>query len=167
MKKIILFLIALLFVGLGNSYSQKLVTIERDSFSLQYPNTWTIDKGDEDYDPDALFSLDSPEDGETILFMIFNMVIDADEMLTEQAKTMTKNLIKKPSSITTFDTWGKYSGKGKVIKGKIMGIFKGQIRLFMYTDNSKSMLIVEQLYDSNMEKLGADFKSIADSFTFK
>jgi hypothetical protein len=167
MKKIILLFIALLFIGLGNTYSQKLIAIERDSFSLKYPSTWTIDKADEDYDPDALFSLDSPEEGETMMFMIFNMVIDADEMLTEQVKTMTKNLIKNPSSITAFDTWGKYSGKGKIIKGKIMGLFKGQIKLFMYTDKSKSMLIMEQLYDSNIDKLGADFKSIADSFTFK
>jgi hypothetical protein len=167
MKKIIVLLSVLLFVA-TTSYCQTIKTIDRDSFSLIYPDSWTIDKTDEDYDPDALFSLDaSKADGASMMFMIFSLPLDADEMLNEQVKTMTKALVKNPTSITDFDTWGNLKGKGKIIKGKLMGIFKGHIKLFMYTDDSKSMLVMEQLYDADVEKVAADFLSIANSFKFK
>lgn len=143
MKKLILFFNILFFTGISNSFSQKTLTITRDSFSVKYPDTWTIDKADEDYDPDALFSLDSPKDGGSIMFMIFSLPIDPDEMLNAQAKEMTKGLIKKPTAIKNFSIWGSYSGKGKIIEGKIMGLFKGHIKLFIYTDANKSMLVME------------------------
>ena len=167
MKKIVVLFSVLLFIA-TTSYSQTLKTINRDSFSLKYPDTWAIDKTDEDYDPDALFSLDSEkEEGASVMFMIFSLPLDADDMLNEQVKSMTKALVKNPTSITDFDTWGNLKGKGKIIKGKLMGIFKGQIRLFMYTDESKSMLVMEQFYDADAEKVAANFVSIANSFKFR
>lgn len=167
MKKIVVLFSFLLFIA-TTSYSQTLKTINRDSFSLKYPDTWAIDKTDEDYDPDALFSLDSEkEEGASVMFMIFSLPLDAEDMLDQQVKAMTKGLIKNPTSITDFDTWGNLKGKGKIIKGKLMGIFKGQIRLFMYTDESKSMLVMEQFYDADAEKVAANFVSIANSFKFK
>jgi hypothetical protein len=167
MKIIFVLFSFLTFNGMINSEAQNFITIERDSFSVKYPANWTIDKKDKDYDPDALFSIDSPEEGATIMFMIFTMPIDADLMLDEQVKAMKSGLIKKPTAIKDFDTWGKYKGKGKIIEGKILGIFKGYVKLFMYNDGSKSMLVMEQLYDNDAEKFSAGMKAIVDSFTFK
>jgi len=167
MKSVFVLFSFLTFNGIINSPAQNYMTIERDSFSVKYPSRWTIDKKDADYDPDAFFSIDSPEEGATIMFMIFSMPIDADLMLDEQVKAMKNGLIKKPTAIRDFDKWGKYTGKGKIIEGKILGVFKGHVKLFMYNDGSKSMLVMEQLYDSDAEKFSPDMKAIADSFTFK
>jgi hypothetical protein len=167
MKKMIRF-VTLSFLLLGlNAGAQTLKTIDRDSFSVKYPSTWSIDTKDEDYDPDALFSLDAPAEGATMMFMIFDSVIDTDDMLKAQEEAMTKEVIKKPTSITKFDSWGNYKGKGILIKGKILGVLKGQVKIFIYTDEHKSMLVMEQIYDSDLPVTGKEFEQIAMSFKFK
>ncbi len=147
MKKTILALALLLCISASGLYAQTMKTITRDSFSLKYPEKWKIDKEDPDYDPDALFSIDAPDDQNLIMFFVFNTVIDADEMLTEQLKALSESVLKNPE-IADFTDWGKYKGKGKILKGKFLGTFKGHIRLSFYTDDHKSMLVMEQVYDS-------------------
>lgn len=160
--------VTLSFLLLGlNAGAQTLKTIDRDSFSVKYPSTWSIDTKDEDYDPDALFSLDAPAEGATMMFMIFDSVIDTDDMLKAQEEAMTKEVIKKPTSITKFDSWGNYKGKGILIKGKILGVLKGQVKIFIYTDEHKSMLVMEQIYDSDLPVTGKEFEQIAMLFKFK
>jgi len=166
MQKVIRLTLALLLFTL-TAGAQNMKTIDRDSFSLKYPSSWTIDTKDEDYDPDALFSLDASAEGATMMFMIFDAVIDVEEMLKAQREAMTSELIKKPSSITNFQEWGNYKGKGILIKGKIMGVLKGQVKIFIYTDDNKSMLVMEQIYDSDMVVTGVEFEQIAKSFKFK
>jgi len=82
MKKTILAFILLQCISAPALYAQTMKTITRDSFSLKYPETWKIDKEDADYDPDALFSIDAPDDQNLIMFFVFNTVIDSDEMLS-------------------------------------------------------------------------------------
>jgi hypothetical protein len=148
----------------ASSHAQQ--TIDRDSFSLQYPAKWTIDTKDEDYDPDALFSLDAPDGENMIMFVIFDMAMDTADLMKEQVKAFTAELIKKPM-ITHFDTWGKYKGSGKLLKGKLMGVFKGFVRIFVYTEESRTMIVVEQCYDSAYEKLKPDYELISSTFQFK
>jgi hypothetical protein len=168
MKKTILALMLLLCISAPALFAQtmKTITITRDSFSLKYPEKWKIDKEDPDYDADALFSIDAPDDQNLIMFFVFNTVIDSDEMLKEQIKSLSASLIKNPE-ISDFTQWGKYKGKGKILKGKFLGVYKGYIRLFCYADEYKSMLVMEQVYDSATEEVKNELKSISDSFTFK
>lgn len=166
MKKIILAFAIVFCVTASGLFAQTMKTITRDSFSLKYPEKWKIDKEDADYDPDGLFSIDAPDEQNMIMFFVFNTVIDADEMLTEQVKALSASLLKNPE-ITDFADWGKYKGKGKLLKGKFLGAFKGHIRLFFYADEHKSMLVMEQVYDSATDDVKAELKSIVDSFTFK
>ena len=147
-------------------YAQGMKEIKRDSFSLKYPEKWKIDKEDPDYDPDALFSIDAPDDENMIMFFVFNTPLDANEMLTEQIKALTESLLKNPE-ITDFSEWGKYKGKGKLLKGKFLGTLKGYIKLFFYEDNHKSMLVMEQVYDSATDEVKTGLRSIVESFTFK
>lgn len=91
---------------LCNAFSQKTKKIDRDSFLLEYPASWTIDTKDEDYDPDALFSIDAPDDGGMIMFIIIDLAVDIDELLKEQEEGVKESLIKKPTSFLTFDKWG-------------------------------------------------------------
>lgn len=167
MKRNILLFLFCLFAGLTNSYSQKFLVFERDSFTVKYPSTWTIGKEDEYYDPDGMFSLYSPEDGCTILFMMMNLQVDVEYLLEEQERVIKRELIKKPTSISNFNSWGKFKGKGKLIKGTLLDVFNGSIKFFVYTNGNKTMMVIEQLYDSSSEKFLPDLISIADSFHFK
>ena len=166
MRKTILALALLLCFSTSALYAQTMKTITRDSFSVKYPERWKIDKEDPDYDPDGLFSIEAPDDQNMIMFFVFNTVIDANEMLSEQIKALSESLLKNPE-ITDFTEWGKYKGMGKLLKGKFLGVYKGYIRLFFYEDKHKSMLVMEQVYDSATEDVKAELKSIVDSFTFK
>ena len=165
MKKAILVFI-LFCISASSLYAQTMKTITRDSFSLKYPEKWKIDKEDPDYDPDGLFSIDAPDEQNMIMFFVFNTVVDADEMLTEQIKALSESVLKNPD-VTDFDEWGRYKGKGKILKGKFLGSLKGYIRLFFYADDHKSMLVMEQVYDSANADVKAELKSIVDSFSFK
>lgn len=80
-------------------FGQKFNTISRDSFSLQYPASWKIDVADPDYDPDALFSIDAPDGENMIMFFVFNMPLDPDEMLNEQVKNYTETIMKTPEIV--------------------------------------------------------------------
>jgi hypothetical protein len=159
-----LFVFLLLFTIIGNAQVQY-SDIRRDSFSLKYPSDWKIDTDDEDYDPDNLFSIDSPDDN-MVMFMIFNVSVDRDELLESQVEAFTSQLIKKPE-ITEFSNWGNYEGKGKILKGKLLGVFKGFVKIFVYTDQHKSMIVVEQCFDKNYETLKKSYELISSSFRFR
>lgn len=146
--------------------AQQHATIQRDGFSLSYPADWKIDTEDEDYDPDALFSIDSPDGENMIMFIIFTAAVDPDDLLEAQVDAFSGELVKNPG-ITTFDSWGKYKGKGKLLKGKLLGVFSGFVRIFVYGDEHKTMLVVEQCYDKAYAAgLKKDYDLIAASFSF-
>ncbi|HET6994946.1 MAG TPA: hypothetical protein VFI06_08180 [Chitinophagaceae bacterium] len=146
--------------------SQAQKKIDREGFSMQYPQGWTIDTADEDYDADALFSLDSPDGDNMIMFVIYDMALDTADLMKEQVTAFTAELLKKPV-ISHFNTWGKYKGSGKILKGKLMGVYKGFVRIFIYTDGKKTMTVVEQCFDKAYEELKKDYDLMASSFEFK
>lgn len=165
MKLLLSVAFCFLFVATNRTQAQETTIIKRDSFSLKYPSAWKIDTEDEDYDPDALFSLDAPDGDNMIMFMIFNVPLDPDELLNEQVKAMSEQVVKNPQ-VTTLTQWGNYKGKGKKLSGKLLGVFKGFVRIFVYTDDHKTMLVVEQCYDKAYETLKKDYDVIESSFRF-
>ncbi len=148
-------------------FSQNTKTITRDSFSLQYPANWTIDTKDEDYDPDALFSLDAPDDNGMVMFIIVDLPVDLDEMLAEQEKDIRAKLIKSPKSVTNFTKWGNYTGMGKSFKGRIMGVMDGEVNVFVSHIGGRTFYVMEQLFEEGMEDTRSGIKIIASSFKFK
>ena len=165
MKVFLLSTALLLLTGVINAQTLHTNNIQRDSFSLKYPSDWKIDTEDEDYDPDNLFSIDSPDDN-MVMFMIFNVPVDKDELLKAQLEVFSSELIKKPE-ITEFSKWGNYDGTGKILKGKLLGVFKGFVRIFVYADSHKTMLVIEQCFDKDYEKLKKGYDLISSSFNFK
>ena len=161
----LLICVALLVTALLNAQSDPAKRIVRDSFSLKYPTDWTIDTVDEDYDPDTFFSIDSPGDN-TIMFFLLPADTDQTELLNAQLESFSSHVIKKPE-ITEFAKWGAFQGTGRLLKGKILGIFKGFVRVFIYGDSSRTLLVVEQCYDKDYQKLQKGFELISSSFRFK
>lgn len=164
-KTLLLFVFSLSITAISNAQNQH-INIHRDSFSLKYPSDWKIDTEDEDYDPDNLFSIDSPDDENMVMFIIFNVPVDKDELLQSQLEAFSSQLIKKPE-ITEFSKWGNYEGTGKILKGKLLGVFKGFVRIFIYSDPHKTMLVIEQCYDKDYEKLKKGYDLVSSSFNFR
>lgn len=163
--KILLTTILLCCIAGTTLLAQQHLTIKRDGFSLNYPADWKIDTEDEDYDPDALFSIDSPDGENMIMFILFTEPVDAENLLQAQVDAFSGELVKKPE-ITSFNSWGNYKGEGKLLKGKLLGVFNGFVRIFVYGDENKTMLVVEQCYDKAYDTLKKDYDLMASSFRF-
>jgi hypothetical protein len=168
MKSIFLSAIILLWAACNPAPdSGKMLLHDREGFHLEYPSSWKIDTKDEDYDPDALFSIDSPRDGGMIMFIMIDMDMDPDELLTSEEEAIIESVIKKPTSVTSFKSWGNFSGKGKTIKGKLLGLLKGQVNIFIHVANEKTLVVMEQYYDNDADEVIPDLKKIAASFRLK
>jgi len=133
---------------------------------MQYPAGWAIDTADEDYDADALFSINAPNGESMVMFVIYDMALDTADLMKKQEDAFTAELLKKPA-ISHFNSWGRYKGSGKVLKGKLMGIYKGFVRIFIYTDGKKTLTVIEQCSDKDYEGLKKDYELMASSFEFK
>jgi hypothetical protein len=140
--------------------------LKRQSYKMEYPFSWKIDSSDHDYDIDNYFTLDSPSDGCFATFMFFNTNIDEKEHLDEQVKEHLKGTIKN-GIVSYFDKWGEYKGHGAIIKGKLLGVFKGELKLFVHSSDSSSFLIFSQLNDEDKLKDEDGLKLIEASFRLK
>jgi len=162
MKILITLLLACCFSFVNHAQNK----IDREGFSMKYPSGWAIDTADEDYDADALFSIDSPNGENMIMFVIYDMSLDTADLMQKQVDAFTAELLKKPE-ISHFNNWGKYKGSGKVLKGKLAGVYKGAVRIFIYTDGKKTLTVIEQFNDKDYEGLKKDYELMASSFAFK
>ncbi|GAA4319575.1 hypothetical protein [Flaviaesturariibacter amylovorans] len=140
--------------------------IDRAAFRLYYPAAWTIDTADDDYDPDALFSIDVSNDNAMSMFFVFDTDIDEDLFVNEQVKEFRNQLLKK-STLTRFREWGRYRGTGVELKGRIMGVFPGRVRIFAHSGAESSFINVEQYFDSDSARVAPGMELIAASFLLK
>lgn len=161
MKTILLLCLAIFSLQLN---AQKNTTIEGKKYSLVHPSSWSIDKTDPDFDPETLFTLQSPDSSSMIMFIFLDMFIDNDEMLDAQVKEFRSQVIKNPESETAFTSWGRLTGKGMMIKGNLLGILPGTVRIFTWNNGERSMVIIEQYFDEDYDKISKDYKLIESSF---
>jgi hypothetical protein len=147
------------------TFAQEIKTINREGFTLNYPATWAIDLEDEDYDPDRLFSFDAPDGESMIMFMLFDEGIDEDTMMKYQVEAFSEMI--DDVEIKNFDTWGNYKGTGKILSGKLMGLFEGSVRVFVRNEENRTMLVVEQYFTKNYDKLKKDFLTFSSSMRLK
>ncbi|MBA2745160.1 MAG: hypothetical protein H0U44_02940 [Flavisolibacter sp.] len=160
-----LFLICLSFFSFQLSAQQN-TQIQRAHFSLTHPASWTIDKTDPDYDPDGLFTLQSPDSTSMVMFILLNVFVENSVMLEAQIKEFKSQLIRETTSETPFTTWGALKGNGIILRGKLMGVLPGAVRIFTWNNKEKSMVIIEQYFDEGFENIKNDYKLIESSFKF-
>ena len=124
---------------------------------MQHYKNWNIDSTDEDYDLDNYFSFNSPSNSGFASFFIFNTEIDEKEHLNEQINEQLKVTIKN-GKVSYYNNWGNYKGGGAKINGKILGILKGEIKIFSHSCDSCSFLTLSMIYDSDIDvdKKGLD-----------
>ncbi len=159
----LLFATLLLLAQLVNAQTTK---IDRPGFSLEYPSAWTVDTVDPDYDPDALFSLDIDENN-LMMFIIMNTRVEPQMLIDAQQKELKARVLKKTDSEIPFTKWGAYPGNGLTLKGKLLGVFPGTIRIFAANHEEQTLLVVSQCLDNDLNKWDAAMKLVEQSFHFK
>lgn len=139
--------------------------IERPAYSLTYPSDWKIDSSDEDFSYDSYFTIDGV--GESFIsFFILSNAIDPAAAVEEQVKTFSNGVVTNPE-VTTFTKWGNIDGNGKLLKGKLGGALSGEVKIFATAKGEKTFLMVEQYFDSDIEKDKPGYDMIENSFTIK
>jgi hypothetical protein len=138
--------------------------IVRERFRLEYPGNWTIDEKDEDYDPDHLFSIDSPGSCQ-ITVIVFDAAVSAKTSVDSQVEAFVPRIVKHPVQ-TRFARWGAYDGEGATIAGKILGLMKGSIRIFAHESEREDLTftIVEFCYDEDLPLVRPGFELIERTF---
>lgn len=138
--------------------------IARPAFALQHPANWKVDTAMKDYSPDHYFVIESPGSTYTT-FILFDMETDPAENIEDEVKAQAKTI--KNAVRTKFNRWGRYSGRGVELKGRVMGINKGGARIFSHSSKNKSFIVVEQYYDDDFAQAGPGLKLIESSFRLK
>jgi len=138
-------------------------TIDRDGFTLQYPGNWSVDTDDVDYDPDALFSLDSAGNC-FVMFHLFDHEIDLAEATQSQVDEFEAML--SSTTVTSFSSWGAFAGDGKQIAGKFL-FLPTTVRAFAHTTTERSFVASEFCYDEDMPVVEPGFEQVRRSFQLK
>ncbi|MGH7289502.1 MAG: hypothetical protein ACREI8_15940 [Myxococcota bacterium] len=139
-------------------------SIVRERFRLEYPGNWTIDEADDDYDPDHLFSIDSPGSCH-VTVIVFDAATSAKTSVEAQVNAFVPKLVKDPAK-TPFATWGAYHGEGMTLAGKILGLQRGTIRIFAHenTPEDLTLTIVEFCFDEDIASVKPGFELIERTF---
>ena len=76
---------------------------------------------------------------------------------------MWGQILKSPSE-TAFDTWGKYEGSGMHLRGKMLGVAAGGVRIFSHSTDELSFIAVEFYHDEDLNNLRPGFELVASTF---
>ena len=138
-------------------------TLSREAFELRHPSNWRIDTEDPDYDPDHMFSIESP--GTTFTMFIFGTAaLDPEEHLKEQVAGQ-KELYGDPT-VASFRRYGRYKGHGAELRGRIFGI-RSTTRVFSFSRGGTSVVIVQQYPDEDARHVREGLKLIETSFALR
>jgi len=139
------------------------IQLVRDKFQLQYPSNWKIDVEDEDYDPDGMFSIDSPGSA-FVMFVIGPGKTEPEANLQIQIRQFEKLL--SSTVISRFERYGRFTGKGAILKGKAMGV-KMTVKVFSFRQNGLTVMITQQCPDEDLKQAQAGLSLIESSFSLK
>jgi hypothetical protein len=138
--------------------------IVRERFHLEYPGNWTIDVEDEGYDPDHLFSIDSPGSCH-VTVIVFDAAISAKDSVKAQVEAFVPKIVRDPVQ-TRFARWGAYDGEGVMLAGRLLGLQKGSIRIFAHESEREDLTlsVVEFCFDEDLPLVRPGFELIERSF---
>jgi heme/copper-type cytochrome/quinol oxidase subunit 4 len=149
--------------GLGKkSFTATYNELVRDNFKLHYPSNWYIDVKDTDYNPDNNFVINGPEFG----FIYFNIIQNGNlcdnfnEIQIYNFQKFGLNIVSK------FNTYGRLSGKGAILNGRIKG-YLATVKVFAYYGSNYALLITQQYEDEDYPNLKDGFEMIENSFILK
>jgi len=167
------FFLGLVSTRAGKSFVQSLVqdeqnadvshptSLAREKFQLQYPANWHIKTEDYKYDPDHMFSIESPGSA-FVMFVLGPGDTDPEHNLQLFIRQFEK-LMGSPA-IDRFETYGRLPGKGATLHGKLLGN-RTTVKLFAAHENGMTILITQQSSDEDLPRVQEGMRLIETSFT--
>ncbi len=136
----------------------------RPGFSFRYPGNWKVDIEDEDHDADHFLTVESPGSCMTMLIVV-DTALDPEDMVQNQVDAFVPKLLSSPAR-SPITTWGRYTGTGVLLKGKILSINPGAVRIFSHANEKRTFVAVEQCYDEDIKDVQPGLDLISSSFDF-
>jgi hypothetical protein len=159
-------IVLVLFSAVFSLQAQEKKTIERPAYILQHYASMTIDSSDEDFDFDSYFTLNTTSDNGTVNFFIFEGAIDSKDAVQKQIDAFLSHVVTN-EKVTKYTNWGSYKGQGAIIKGTLMKMLDGEVKIFAYAGEKYSFLVVSQILEEDREKDTPGLKLIESTFKLK
>lgn len=141
------------------------ITLSREGFEVQYPGNWVIDVKDKNYDPEHSLKIEYQGIGQGVVsLIIMDEPFDTGE-LANRVKDEYLNLI-SGATLREFTTYGNYTGQGIELHGTMV-FAEMTTRIFAYSSNTRSFVIVEMCSDEEKEIIKPGLQLIEASFRLK
>jgi len=142
-------------------------TVDRATFTYKYPSAWHEGTEEADYKADTDFTIKSPDKKQTyVQFSIADKAADPQKLLDSFRADLDGPAITTLSS-SKLTEWGDHKGTGVSLKGKILDVAPGGIKLFVFNSDSHNVLVIEYYFSSELGDLQADLDFISKNFTMK
>lgn len=139
------------------------IVLIRERFQLEYPGNWTVDVEDEDYDPDAMFSIESP--GAAFVMCVIGVgEMNPEEILQIHIGNFEK--LMDNVAVERFEQLGSLTGKGARLKGTILG-FRTTTKIFSFCQDGLLVQIVQQCPDADLSYAKEGLELIENSFLLR
>lgn len=136
--------------------------LDRPGFSLKFPANWKLRSDDEDFDPDHMFSIDSPGSS-FVMVIVAEGDLEPKDSVREHVTIQTSKLIKNARQMP-FSRWGTFTGEGVLLAGNYLGLEPGTMRIFSWRTTGRTFTIVESTYDDDRARVAPGFALIERSF---
>ena len=133
----------------SKNVKSKEVFLNQSTYDLTYYSDWNLDDKDEYFDIESDFLLDAPSKQGFISFGIFPFKKDYKTIVENHVKAYVGDAIEN-AEVTYFNSWGKYSGYGARLKGKVEGNWPGEIVTFAFSTDTSAFNVDYQILDKNM-----------------
>jgi len=141
------------------------ITVERPAFRFQHAGNWKIDVADKDYDADHNFSVETP--GQSfVMIQIADGILEPRAVVETHTELQTAKIVKQATR-TPFTRWGAYTGEGVLLRGKLLGLMQGSVRIFSFRSGESTYTVVESTYDEDRASVSPGFELIERSFHVK
>ncbi len=149
-------------------YTSKNNFIQKQRCSFNMPASLSFQSIDTaKFEAEGYFKIGSVTSSSLMQIFIFENASDTADVVSRQKAALSKPTIFSPATITLDNIFGHYKGKGILMEGKYEGgIIKGKIKVFCFSDNAKSFLVIRQIIGSSEDDV-TDFAEIEKSFKLR
>lgn len=153
---------------LGKSSDQTEIavkSINNDTISLQHHADWELDSSADDYEPETRFTINSPYN--SYVTIRIDQYKRTPESLIEDILYRLDGPAITTFSRSNFTQWGKHQGVGRHLKGKIMDMFPGGVRVFVTRPLNNTLIITEFYFSEELEDTAPGYMVISETLVMK
>lgn len=145
---------------------EEMTRYERADFHFYYPKAWSIASHQDDFDADRRITIDSKDQSHIVI----EIIPDGSKMEPERVMAGLLQAYDGPALTvlgrSDFDEWGDVKGSGVHLKGHILGMEPGGVRLFVATVEKRGMVITEYYFSDELADAMPGFDLIMQSLAF-